>query len=107
MVKTSLRAMRRARLRRAADLRLPPKLGDVLGRLKPEDAGRFNREIVAAVSAAEQTNDLRALRDVIEAWYRTVLVTADHAYAGNMSSAVKARPRRGESVDDLRRRYGI
>ncbi|MFY9615870.1 MAG: DUF6247 family protein [Candidatus Dormiibacterota bacterium] len=107
MVKTSLRALRRVKLRRAADLRLPPHLNDVLGRLRPEEAGRFNREMVAALSAAEQTNDLRALRDVIEAWYRTVLVTADNAFAGNMSAAVKGRPRKGESVQDLRRRYGI
>jgi hypothetical protein len=106
-VKTPLRALRRSKLRRAADLQLPPQLNDVLGRLRPDDLGRFNRELVAAISAAEQTNDLRALRDVIEAWYRTVLVTADSAFAGNMAVAIRGRPRKGESVQDLRRRYGI
>ena len=106
-MKTRLRAIRRAKLRRAADLRLPPRMLDTLGRLKPEDAARFNREIVGALTAAEQTDDLRGLRDVIEAWYRTVLVSADIAFAGNIAAAQKARPRRGESVDDLRRRYGL
>ena len=106
-MKATLQAMRQAKLRRASDLRLPPRMVDVLGRLKPEEAGRFNREMVGALSAAEQTNDLRALRDVIEAWYRTVLVTADQAYTASIAAAQKSRPRRGESVDDLRRRYGL
>ena len=106
-MKTTLPAIRRAKLRRASDLRLPPHLIDVLGRLKPDEASRFNREIVGALSAAEQTNDLRALRDVIEAWYRTVLVSADQAYSDSIAAAQKSRPRRGESVDALRRRYGL
>jgi hypothetical protein len=104
---SKFRVSRRARLRRAADLRLPPRLTDILGRLKPADAGRLNRELVAALSEAEETNDLRAMRDVIEAWYRTVLVSADPTFASNMAAATRSRPRRGESVEDLRRRYGM
>jgi hypothetical protein len=104
---SKFRPLRRAKLRRAADLRLPPRLNDVLGRLRPDDAGRLNREMVVALDTAEATNDLRAMRDVIEAWYRTVLVSTDPRFNANMSTAARSRPRRGESVEDLRRRYGI
>jgi hypothetical protein len=106
-VKAKLGSLRSPKLRRAEELHLPPEMNGVLARLGPDDAARFNREIVAAISAAEEASDLRPIRDVIEAWYRTVLVTSDRGYQGNMAAAIKARPRRGESPDDLRRRYGL
>ncbi len=106
-MKNKLSGLRAAKLRSAQDLNLPPEMDGVLGRLGPDDTARFSREIVAAIAASEQTNDLRPVRDVIEAWYRTVLVTSDGAYRASMAAAVKARPRRGESADDLRRRFGL
>lgn len=99
--------MRSNSTRRPSDLRLPPHLGEVMARLSGDGARRFTLEMVSALELAERENDLQPVRDVIEAWYRTVLVTADPAYAGNIGAALRSRPRRGQSVDQLRRRYGF
>jgi hypothetical protein len=78
-----------------------------MARLTADASRRFMLEMLSALEAAEREDDLQPVRDVIEAWYRTVLITADPAYVANIEAAVRSRPRRGQTVAELRRRYGF
>ena len=106
-MKDRIRALRPGGIRAAAELRLPPRMAQVLGQLKPEPARRFIAELAESLEMAEEANDLGPVRDVVEAWYRTVLIAADPRYNLNLAAAGRSRPRTGLSVEQVRRRYGL
>ena len=106
-MKDRIRALRPGGIRAAAELHLPPRMGEVLGQLKPDAARRFIAEISEALASAQESNDRGPVRDVVEAWYRTVLVAGDPRYAQNVAAAGRSRPRHGETLDQVRRRFGF
>lgn len=62
------------RIERIADLMLPPEAEAVFDHLTKGGAERFSQEIVQALFRAQMKGDLRPVLDVVESWYRTLLV---------------------------------
>lgn len=95
-------------IREPADLQLKPELEgqfpDLFERLTKAGKDRFVREMIEALFAAQKRNSLRPVRDVINAWYRTLIVFDDPNYGDNVKSARRSRPTQGESVKELRER---
>jgi hypothetical protein len=62
------------KIERIQDLGLPPEAGEVFESLTESGDDHFSREIVQALLVAQAKGDLRPVLDVVEAWYRTLLV---------------------------------
>ncbi len=73
------------------------------------DAGAraFSNELVAALVRAKAQDDLRPLLEVVEAWYRTLVLIQDPGYAANIQAAKRIRSRRGHTVEQLKQRFGV
>jgi hypothetical protein len=72
-------------------MHLPPEAFDVLDKLGSKDRGRCARELFQAVKAAQDADDLRPVTEVIEAWYRTLLVR-EHPRYGEMMEHASRKP---------------
>lgn len=85
------------RIERIADLSLPPEAEEVFDHLGEHGAERFSREIIQALFRAQTRGDLRPVLDVVESWYRTLLI---RSHPGYLDAAKWARNGgSGESYD--------
>lgn len=62
------------------DLELPPEIAEVFEGLTDEGRRAYVHKLMEALEAAQATNDLRPVRDVIEAYYRTLRVRQHPEY---------------------------
>jgi hypothetical protein len=62
------------RIERIEDLGLPPEAQEVLRSLTDYGEDRFSGQIIQALFEAQKKGDLRPVLDVVETWYRTLLV---------------------------------
>ncbi|HYP22942.1 MAG TPA: DUF6247 family protein [Actinomycetota bacterium] len=60
------------RIVRPEELGLPSEAREVFDRLTTEGARAFSRDIVQALLEAQARGNLRPVRDVVDAWYRTL-----------------------------------
>jgi hypothetical protein len=63
-----------APIERIQDFELPPEAEAVFDHLNEDGAARFGREIVQALVMVQAKGDFRPVLDVVEAWYRTLLM---------------------------------
>jgi hypothetical protein len=70
-------------------------------------AQAFSRELVAALVRAKAEDDLRPLLQVVEAWYRTLVLVRDPGYVANVQATKRIRARRGHTIDQLKQRFGV
>lgn len=73
------------------------------------DAGarEFSNELVAALVRAKAEDGLRPLLEVVEAWYRTLVLVQDPGYVANVQTAKRIRSWRGHTVEQLKQRFGV
>lgn len=67
------------------------------------EQGRLNLtlELIDAIERAQARNDLRPVRDTIEAWYRTLLIRQTPGYETNLAWARKSEERSGAPVEEV------
>lgn len=94
-------------IRHPEDLHLPPEAVEVFRHLSKEGSAIFSQEIVQAVIDSQRKGNLRPLEELIEAWYRTLLLRQDPSYAKNKTSARRSRPRKGQTIEQIRERLGV
>ena len=89
-------------IRIPADLDLPHEHFRVLTEALTEQ-GRLNfaLERIDAIERAQARNDLRPVRDTIEAWYRTFLIRQTPGYEANLEWARSSKERAGVPVEEL------
>lgn len=95
------------RISRPRDLGLPPDAEQVFEALTQEGEKAFSQEIVAALLKAEATNDFRPVRDVVEAWYRTLLFVRAPGHDEAIEWANSTEPGEGMTFDQFKDRLGI
>ena len=84
------------------DLDLPAEVFDVLlNALTDEGRADFERELLQAIQRAQQRNNLRPVREVLEAWYRTLIVRQHPDFEASMARARESTDRDGMTVDEL------
>jgi Family of unknown function (DUF6247) len=89
---------------RPGDLDLPPEVFNVLlNALTDEGRANFERDLLHAIQRAQQRNNLRPVREVLESWYRTLVVRQHPDYAASMAWARGSEDEDGKTVDDLMR----
>jgi hypothetical protein len=87
---------------RPGDLNLPPEVFDVLlNALTDEGRANFERDLLQAIQRAQERNNLRPVREVLEAWYRTLIVRQHPDYEANVAWARESTDRDGLTVDEL------
>jgi hypothetical protein len=96
-----------APITQASDFKLPPKVSEVFANLTQEGERQFIDEMLAALESADEHDDFRSVLDVVEAWYRTLLVVRDPGFEGSLKKARKTESRRGHDVRSLRQRLGM
>lgn len=67
-------------IERIQDLNLPPEAETVFEHLTEPGAERFSYEIVQALVRAQARGDLRPVFDVVDAWYRTLVMKTHPDY---------------------------
>jgi hypothetical protein len=88
-------------------MELPPRVAAVLGDLTDEGRMQFVGELLEAIAAAQQTDDLRPVVDVIDAWYRTLTVRAHPRYEEVVDRVTTQPPKEHATLDDVRSRLGL
>jgi hypothetical protein len=89
------------------DLDLPAEVFDVLlGSLTKHGRANFERELLEAIRQAQKRNNLRPVREVLEAWYRTLVVRQHPDYEANLALARRSKERNGKTVDELMQELG-
>ncbi|MFI5282496.1 MAG: DUF6247 family protein [Candidatus Dormibacterales bacterium] len=99
-----------AHIRRPKDFTLPASRDAILTmleELKEDDLNRLATELVEALVAARDKDDLLPVRHVLEAWYRTVLLRRDSDHSRVVYDArARAEGRipkvETQTVDELR-----
>lgn len=69
-----------APIERIQDFILPPEAEEVFDHLTEDGEARFGREIFQALLSAQAKGDFRPVLDVVEAWYRTLLMRQHPQY---------------------------
>jgi hypothetical protein len=73
--------------------------------LDDDRAKEFLNDLLKAIAEAKEKDDVTAINDVIEAWYRTVLFLQKEGFGESLDTALDTkRRRRPRSVDDLLKR---
>jgi len=87
------------------DLPLPAQLEAVRPALSENGAKLFLEQLLDAIAQAKETNDLRPVQEVIEAWYRSLLFVQ----APGHEEAMNAAPDEGKGLthDEVKARLGI
>ena len=86
------------------DLDLPPEVFDVLlSALTEEGRANFERDLLRAIQQAQQRNNLRPVREVLEAWYRTLIVRKHPHYEENLVWARRGGERDAVSAEEFLR----
>lgn len=93
------------KITRPEDLDLPKEAIDVFAALTPKGAETFSREIVEALLKAQRKGNLRPIKDVVDAWYRSLLLVRDPTHLEAVAWAKKTRKRTGISLDELKERF--
>lgn len=96
-------------MQRPSDLRISDEVAEAFATLSPHLTAKgqqqFTREIVAALRDASKQNNLAPVQDVIEAWYRTLVVMSAPGHEEEMARGEgDPDPANAESLDDLRKR---
>ncbi len=106
-------------IRQPRDLTLPSeiwpmlkdhfKTDEVRQHLNPKGARIFQLEVLEALHQSIDTNDLRPVQEVLEAWYRTLIVLKDPGFARSYNWALKHPPNKksGRDVKHLRHELGF
>ena len=63
--------------------------------------------VTELVEAAMSDNPYGKARRVVKAWYQTLIVLSDPDYEENVKLARQMRPSKGETVEQLRRKFGL
>jgi hypothetical protein len=79
-------------IERPEDLALPPEAEEVFDHLTEEGARNFSREIMHALYQAQAKGNLRPVRDVVEAWYRSLLLKQHPDYRATVRWAREEDP---------------
>lgn len=90
------------RIERAEDLDLPPEAREVFGHLTEDGSTQFSQEIIEALWQAQEKGNLRPVKDVVDAWYRSLLIWRDSEHQDATTWAKRTRQRSGVSLEELR-----
>jgi hypothetical protein len=99
------------RLTGARDLCITPRVHRILRDLDKEAKPRMLDELLDAIAKARESEDLRPINDVIEAWYRSVLVFAEGGEAvieelqEGLRQIIEGEP--GMTLDEVRERLHL
>ncbi|HEV8149559.1 MAG TPA: DUF6247 family protein [Gemmatimonadales bacterium] len=79
----------------------------LLNALTDEGLAAFQRDLLQAIQRAQQRNNLRPVREVLESWYRTLVVRQDPDFEASLTWARQSKDRDGiTTVDELMRELG-
>lgn len=90
------------RIERVQDLDLPPEAREVFTHLTEDGSTQFSQEIIAALWQAQEKGNLRPVKDVVDAWYRSLLIWRDSAHGDATTWAKRTRRRSGVPLEELR-----
>jgi hypothetical protein len=84
------------------------RVSEVFASLTPDGQTQFISEFVEALFEARQTDNLRPLQDVVEAWYRTLVASRSPEYEAAVAWAAEDEPAAKDLLDlqQLRERLG-
>jgi hypothetical protein len=85
------------------------KTDEVLANLSPQGEQLFRTEVLEAIRKSITSNDLRPIQEVLEAWYRTLVLIKDPAFSKKVQWALDNPPKReaGRDAKDFRREIGL
>lgn len=89
------------RIDRPEDLNLPPEAAEVFAHLTAEGAERFSREIMDALIKAQMKGNLRPVRDVVEAWYRSLKLVQLESHTTAVAEVRTSNVGDGVSLSDI------
>lgn len=81
-------------------LPMPEQMNAVLPHLSPEGTSAFLHEVLTALQAAQANNDLRPVQEVVEAWFRTLLLRQHPEHPEAIHRSTSGEPLL--SADELR-----
>ena len=94
-------------IRNPEDLGLPPEADEVFAALSEEGARSFSKEIIHALLKAQSRGNFRPVKDVVEAWYRTLqfVKAPDHRDAAMW--ARQTRKKEGLTAEEVAAELGV
>jgi len=72
----------------------------LLNALNEQGRENFTRDLIKALETAQAKNNLRPVKEVLEAWYRTLTVRRHPDYQRNLAWARESEEREALTVDD-------
>jgi hypothetical protein len=93
-----------------SDLEIPyddERIPAITRRLTPTGRQNFLNELLAALAQAQATGNLRAVQEVITAWYRTAIVRSDPAYHANVRRVMRAPSKKEITLAQAQERLGV